>query len=274
MQLSFVILSCNSIRYIDACIRSIVAALPDGDEENEIWVVENGSSDGSVAALRALENELRGVLNVIYLDHNTGTTVSRNAALRRATGRHVVIMDSDVTVNAGIFEPMIERLQKDHSCGIVAPLLTYPDGRFQISTDVFPTVAHKVQRALSLKSMENAQEMKAWPVQASPVDYAISAFWMLRRDVIERVGLLDERIFYSPEDVDYCLRVWAAGYRVIYDPGARAVHDAQEISRGLPLRAVSWSHAKGLLYLFWKHRYAFGHARLYRRIRRNRSCLN
>ena len=54
-------------------------------------------------------------------------------------------------------------------------------------------------------------------LQTQHVDYAISAFWLLRRDVLEAVGLLDEEIFSRPEDVDYCLRVWKAGYTVVYD---------------------------------------------------------
>src|SRR5690606_21095374 len=99
-------------------------------------------------------------------------------------------------------------------------------------------------------------------------DYAISAFWLFRRRLLDEVGYLDERIFYSPEDVDYCLRVWEAGYKVVYDPRVHAIHDAQEISRGFRMARFTWSHIGGLLYLFRKHRYMLGHRRLYRRIGR------
>jgi GT2 family glycosyltransferase len=104
--------------------------------------------------------------------------------------------------------------------------------------------------------------------QPREVDYAISAFWLMRREVFEKVGPLDERIFYSPEDVDYCLRVWQAGFGVRYEPAVHAVHDAQEISRGFKMAGFTLRHAKGLAYLFLKHRYAFGLSRLYRRLGR------
>ena len=102
------------------------------------------------------------------------------------------------------------------------------------------------------------------------VDYAISAFWMFRRDVLEKVGLLDERIFYSPEDVDFCIRIWKAGYCIKYFPQVSVIHDAQEISRakGVKINIFTLSHLKGLLYLFLKHRYLFGLQGLYHRIGR------
>jgi len=73
------------------------------------------------------------------------------------------------------------------------------------------------------------------------------------------VGLLDEKIFYSPEDVDYCIRVWKAGFDIRYLPKYEIIHDAQEISRakGIRINFFTLSHIKGLLYLFLKHRYLF-----------------
>ena len=90
--------------------------------------------------------------------------------------------------------------------------------------------------------------------QPIDVDYAISAFWLFRGDLIEKVGVLDENIFYSPEDVDYCIRIKKQGYRIVYDPSVHIVHDAQEISRK-KLNKFFFSHLKGLFYLFKKHHY-------------------
>jgi len=81
--------------------------------------------------------------------------------------------------------------------------------------------------------------------------------WILKREILEKIGLLDEKIFYSPEDVDYCLRVWKAGYTVLYNTNASCIHHAQEISRGLRINSTTVKHIIGLLYYFRKHKYCF-----------------
>jgi GT2 family glycosyltransferase len=258
-----VVLSWNSERHIDACVRSLV------DESvghsDEIWVVDNGSTDGTVEILKRLAEEHRAVLKVIYLDRNLGTTVSRNLALKQVRGSYVAIIDSDVIVPSGTIAPLIARLSRDGSCGILAPRLLYPNGQLQLSTDVFPTVSRKLRRLFMLKAMERRLDAAEWPQHRRTVDYAISAFWLMRRDVVDAVGLLDEQIFYSPEDADYCLRVWSAGYTVMYDPSVYAIHCAQEISRGFRPSRAALSHLAGLMYFFRKHRYVVSRRRLYRR---------
>jgi GT2 family glycosyltransferase len=74
---------------------------------------------------------------------------------------------------------------------------------------------------------------------------------------LEKVGFLDEKIFYSPEDVDYCLRIWQAGFKIHYLPTVSVIHNTQEISRGYKLNRAKLSHIAGLFYLFYKHGYLF-----------------
>jgi GT2 family glycosyltransferase len=264
VRVSAIILSFNSARYIETCIRSLAAALAPAAEPDEIWVVENGSSDGSVAILERLEEEF-AELRVIYCAHNTGTTVSRNLALRRARGRYIMIIDSDVEVGAGTIDALIAVLDREPRCGIAAPRLVFPDGRPQLSTDAFPTMPRKLQRFVALRRIESALRPPARD-ELRRVDYATSAFWAMRREMLDRVGYFDERIFYSPEDVDYCLRVWQAGYTVLHVGAAEAVHDGQEVSRRFARPLFMLSHAKGLLYLFCKHRYGFGLRGIHRRL--------
>jgi GT2 family glycosyltransferase len=266
VRLSWIVLSWNSARYIEACIRSLIR---DGaGQRDEIWVVDNGSADGTVDVLKRLSLEFPEVLNVLYLSENRGTTVSRNLALVRTRGAYVAIVDSDVTVPPGTVASLLATLHADPKCGLVAPRLVFPSGRAQLSTDVFPTLQRKLQRLIALKRMEKKSEGRPVPAVPIPVDYAISAFWLLRREVIDVAGLLDERIFYAPEDVDYCIRVWRSGFKVVYDPRVCCIHDAQEISRRSWLSWAALSHAKGLAYLFWKHRYAWSRDALYERIGR------
>ncbi len=259
---SAVVLCFNSSRYIAGCVKHLIDSFNEFEESSEILIVENGSRDGSAAIVRGLAEAHPGVVKPIYSPVNLGTTVSRNQALARAAGRYVLVLDSDATINPDALTKLRAVLDSDPGVGLAVPQLHYPDGRYQISTDQFPTVGHKLKRFFALKSME--REANA-PPHAIDVDYAISACWLLPRTAVEKVGPLDENIFYSPEDVDYCVRLWLAGYRIVYEPAAVAIHDAQELSRGDKLSRFTLSHAKGLLYFFGKHRYWLSRARLVRR---------
>jgi GT2 family glycosyltransferase len=253
---SFIILSYNSERYLSQCLASIDDSIATLDVSAEVFVVDNGSNDSSCQILDSFKFNDMVSYKVIKFDHNTGTTFSRNAALRQATGKFLVVLDSDAYVNAPVLERLREYLLGNPACGLVVPKLIYPDGRYQLSVDQFPTIVHKIRRFLFLKQMERARPISA----IKTVSYAISAFWMFPRHILDRVGLLDEKIFYSPEDVDYCIRIWKAGYKIIYIPDVSTVHDAQEISRSKGFKLLnlfSLSHIKGLFYLYFKHRFIF-----------------
>jgi GT2 family glycosyltransferase len=267
-RVSFVVLSFNSERVLERCIRSLVAQASEG-QRDEIWVVENGSGDRSPEILAALAMEFPKILHIVPLNCNRGTTVSRNLALRRATGRYVGVVDSDVEVPGGVVQRLIAELDARPRTGLIAPRLVYPNGRLQLSVDRFPTLFHKIWRFVALRAMERQFDREPPSRGVREVDYAISAFWLIKREVLDRVGLLDEAIFYAPEDVDYCLRIWKAGYSVAYDSTTAAVHDAQEISRVPPWRRAALRHIAGLLYFFRKHRYILGRRRLYRTLGRS-----
>ena len=268
MYISVVILSYNSAKTLNRCLDDLHGCLTQIGRAFEVFVVDNGSRDASRDIILQQARRYDGALKPIYFEQNTGTTYSRNAALRKASGRYILVLDSDAYVNAGALRLLIDHLDANPATGIAVPRLYYGSGRFQLSTDRFPTLVHKFKRFLFLRKMERNRNPTADATAPIDVDYAISACWLIRRDAFEATGLLDEKIFYSPEDVDYCLRVWAAGYRITYVPAAELVHDAQELSRGFRLSRFHFSHLKGVFYLQHKHRYYFGLRRLYRRLNR------
>lgn len=251
--ISAVILSYNSAAYIKDCLEKLQLAYDSFTEPCDIWVVENGSKDNSLEILRELERKYSN-LNVIAETENTGTTVSRNKAIAQSSGQFVLVLDSDAFVDSDCLSGLLSTLEAHPECGIAVPSLFYPDGRFQLSYDTFPTLPRKLSRLFFLKSIETTENKIE---VASDVDYAISALWLVRRAVFETVGLLDENIFYSPEDVDFCLRTWLGGYSIMYQPQANAIHDAQELSRGAKISKFALFHAQGLFYYFRKHGYIF-----------------
>ena len=254
MKLSVVILTWNSERHIVACLSSILESANESFDSCEIFVVDNGSKDKTPEIIEKFANTHKGVIIPIYLNMNFGTTRSRNIALKEVSGDYVAIVDSDVVVARGVFHNLLCSFQEFPSAGLVVPKLVYPNGNFQKSTDDFPTIVSKFRRYLFLKNIEQIEGTKN-NSHSQFVDYAISAFWLLKREVIKNVGLLDEKIFYAPEDVDYCFRIWQAGYKIVFVPTCEVVHDAQEISRGFQFNRAFREHLKGLIYYFVKHRY-------------------
>jgi N-acetylglucosaminyl-diphospho-decaprenol L-rhamnosyltransferase len=87
------------------------------------------------------------------------------------------------------------------------------------------------------------------------VDYVIGACQIIRREAYAAVGGLDEQFFYGPEDVDYCVRMWRAGWRVMYVPDAVVLHDEQRLTRQRTLSPLTVTHAVGLARYFWKYKY-------------------
>lgn len=269
MDLTCILLTWNSAAYVDRCLRSIFTDLDGSGLSFELIVIDNGSSDGTLAALGRLA---RPELLVIPLGHNTGTTFSRNIGLRMARGEFIAILDSDIEIHqAGAFAQGLRYLRAHPDVGIAAPQLRFPSGRYQKTIDIFPTLTHKVRRFLTLRTMEEQEGQQARGDAPRDVDYAVSAFWMLPRSVPDRVGLLDEKIFYAPEDVDYCLRVALSGLRVVYLPQVVATHHAQEISRRRLLSKSFREHLKGLAYFYRKHGFVWRLGGVYQRIAQARA---
>jgi len=257
IDISFIILTWNSEGYIEKCIHSITKSFENKKYDFEIIIIDNGSSDETLKRLERIPNETKKDIHLITLDENKGTTYSRNLGLKRARGRYLCIMDSDVYIEDDVFDELLPVLESDESIGLIVPKILYPSGKWQKSIDKFPTFQRKVFRFFRLKKIEDQEGSSSAINECMDVDYAISAFWLFKKEIIQEVGLLDENIFYAPEDADYCLRVWKCGYRIVYAPRCHVVHHTQEISRGIKLNRAKIEHLKGLLYFFVKHKYLF-----------------
>ena len=133
--------------------------------------------------------------------------------------------------------------------GLVGPKLVGADGELQYSCRRFPTLVDKLLRRLPARfgrAVADDVELRWWDhAGVREVDYVIGACQLIRRSALDEVGLLDEHIFYGPEDVDLCLRMHRAGWQVEYVPAAVVTHLARRITRKL-LSTLTVQHVHGL----------------------------
>lgn len=250
---SFVILAWNSQSYLKDCLESVLAIKC---SKMEVYVIDNGSSDATPTILSEIAKSNEH-LHVITESENLGTTVSRNKALSKISNEcdYVCVLDSDTVVNQTAFESLADALA-DESIGVVGPTMINNAGEEQLSGRNFPTVGIKFGKAIGkTKSAEAEVPTSEIKNGLQDVDYLLSACWLIPNEVLARVGMLDEKIFYAPEDVDWCMRCHKAGFRVVRDHTAQIIHDYQRLSRQKLFSKINWEHMKGLAHYFKKHGY-------------------
>ena len=267
-SVGFVILTWNSEKYISECLNSLIALCGNGISGN-IVVIDNGSSDDTVQRINQVFRIDRDDVEhkLFQLEKNYGTTISRNIGIRyllecQKKPNYICVLDSDTVVNELAIDNLISVLESDPSCGIVGPRMHDANMVYQRSGRQIPTLSEKMLKVLPVKSLQakgTAQETTIPEDGTGSVDvgYLVSSCWMMRSDLFAQVGLLDEKIFYAPEDVDFCIRVRKAGMRVQYCYDADILHHWQRLSRKKLFSKHNYEHLKGLVYLFWKHKYLF-----------------
>lgn len=272
-KIGFVILTWNSEKCIGRCLESIFTL--DGNLfRGNVVIVDNGSQDGTERQIAGQIEKHGGKgafsADLLKLDRNYGTTVSRNIGIRKileTDAEYVCILDSDTVVNTKAFVSLTEALQSDRSAGIVGPRMRDRNGVLQQSGRDLPTLPEKVLKVLPFRSWQKkAEAMEGHAAEGEggrvPVGYLLSACWLMRRGLFEELGPLDEKIFYSPEDAEYCIRCHKAGYSVLYCRDAEIVHEWQRLSRKKLFSVHNYEHIKGLIHLFWKYKYIFRAERL------------
>ncbi len=267
VTVSIIILTWNSEQQIGACLASLDRGL--SEFPSEVIVIDNGSQDQTCAVIREVLPDAQLLCN----PENRGVAPARNQGIRLAQGKYVLILDDDTVVQPGALEILIRYMEDRPEVGLCGPKLTGADGKLQLSCRRFPTLIDKLARRLpAILGQEIARkaEMADWDHRTiREVDYVIGACQVIRRRALQEVGLLDERIFYGPEDVDMCLRMQQAGWRVVYNPKAVIVHKERRMTRLLASGLV-WKHIYGLGYYFWKHGYLLSRKRLYAQLAQTR----
>lgn len=269
MKLSIIILTWNSKNLLRICLESIYSNTRTKDYE--IIVVDNASYDKTCEMLNVSFPKIRIIRN----ETNRGVAPARNQGLAVARGEYLLILDVDTVIEDGALDVLMKFMENNSAVGLVGPKLVYPDGELQYSCRKFPTVPSKLLRRIPLRLANKLlvdEEYRAWDhASVQEVDYVIGACQLIRREAFEEVGELDDKMFYGPEDVDYCLRLRKAGWKVVYNPETKIIHNEQRVTRKKLFSIVTWRHIKALVRYFRKHKYYFSREKIYTQFRENRS---
>lgn len=216
------------------CLHSLAAERTAG-VRFRVTVVDNGSPDGSARRIgeAIAANGWSDWAELLPLPGNVGFAAGNNAALRPILAaddppEFVLLLNPDTVVRPGAIGRLIEFLDAHPTAGLAGSRLEDPDGTPQRSAFRFPGVASEFENGarLGLVSRLLARKVVAPPVRDDehPTDWLAGASLLVRREVFERIGLLDEGFFLYYEEVDFCRRAREAGWECWYVPSSRVVH--------------------------------------------------
>ena len=224
MDISIVIVNWNGLGVLRDCLGSIygMAHLT----RFEVIVVDNDSSDESVAMVRQAFPQVSLVCNL----SNLGFAAGNNRGFALAQGRHVLLLNSDTLLLPGALDASVQYLDAHPDVGVLGCRVEFPDRTFQTSCYRFsdPLVL-LMTRLLPLGSVagERLNYGRYWGrqfVNPTDVDCVAGCFMMVRREIIDSLGGLDEDFFMYGEDEEWCSRIKSGGWRVVYYPGATIIH--------------------------------------------------
>ncbi|WP_432535517.1 glycosyltransferase [Kineococcus arenarius] len=216
-RVSVVIPLFNRADLTGQCLAALVEHTP--EDLYEVVLVDNGSTDGTAELLAGLG----GDVTVISNPENRGFAAACNQGAAAARGDVVLLLNNDVIVTEGWLEPLVDVLDRQPDVGAVGSLLLYPDGKVQhagvllIDTPECPLTAVNALRGADTTDSEALLHARTYQA----VTGALVAF---RREAFTAAGGFDEGYWNGLEDVDLCLRLGRAGWKVVYEPRSVAVH--------------------------------------------------
>ena len=222
-DLSVIVVSFNTEDLLKKCLLSVYRFTSGLDYE--VIVVDNASRDGSV---QLIKDEFKDVV-LIENEQNRGFSAANNQALRVARGNAVVLLNSDTELADNSLKILHDFLFSRSVAGACGGLLVYPGGAPQWSYGYYPSLCRMLWVTLSglLRINKGRKPNAVIPDQRKDprqVEYIVGADLMLKKEVLDKVGLLDESFFAYCEETDLCRRITEAGYEIWYTPEARIIH--------------------------------------------------
>lgn len=257
MKLSVIIVSWNLKDDLVACLMSLLENRPQADFET--IVVDNASTDGTVDLLKKHFADVIVVANT----ENRGFAAANNQAVKIAKGQYIILLNPDTIVHPYCLENLITILDKNPEVGMCGPRLIDTDGATYSSVGYIPTFRSLLYSKTVFRSFGIFRShYKKLTVndfdydKQADVEQLSGAALMVRRSILEEIGLMDEDFFLYYEDADLCLRIRKAGWKIAYVPEAVITHIGGTSSEQIPIRKYIMLYKSLFVYLR-KHRGRF-----------------
>lgn len=270
-NVSVIITSHNQEKLLPRCINSLAPQL--GENASEIIVIDNACAGRTKTVLGSCAGNIRLHEN----DRPQGLAWNINKGAELAANDWIIQLNPDMVYHSGSIDEALRFIRSDPSIAVLGCQLLNVDHTNQTSYRKFTTVPTLLGRMLSMES---------WPVipsfyryrmmidkefsRPTDVDWIFGAFMLMNKSLFARMGGMDEQLFVYYTDVDFCYRCRTAGYRTVFFPDLKFVHEHQRTSVKTPFSAAWKGHMKSALYYFGKHGYAFSPLR--RTEKGKRSC--
>ena len=266
IALSIIIVNYNSGEVLINCINS----LPKYDSYPfEIFVIDNGSSE----KINHIESSFPKI-NFINNGKNLGFAAANNIGIKKAKGKYILLLNPDTIVNENSFQPMINYLDNHNDIGIVGCKIYNTGEEIERSTHSFPSLLKEFSHAnefikdfLSYESKTAGLLKKIFKTKSldsywdhnsiKEVDHVTGACMMVKREAIEKAGLLDEAFFLYNEEVEWSFRIKNAGYKSVFIPDSNIIHlfghSTNQKVQKQTLNHLLVERYRGMFYFFQKH---------------------
>jgi len=225
IDVSIVIVSFNTRDVTRRCLEYVHKHA--AEIRREVFVVDNASTDGSADMV---QKEFPWV-QLMRLDKNRGFAGGNNPAIEKATGRYVLLLNSDAFLAEGVLQKTIQYMDDHPGIGVLGCKLTDPDGTMQPSARMLPGPLNKILHITGLAARFSNSKFfgrvdYTWWDHSQPkqVGWVVGAYFLIRRETMAAIGVLDERYFLYFEEIDYCLSARRAGWGVVFFPHASVIH--------------------------------------------------
>lgn len=250
MDLSIIILSYKSKEHLRVLLPSLYSSEGLDFNQTEVIVVDNGSSDGTY---EWLEEQVKSFKLKVIKNANTGFASGNNIGIEQSSGKYVLLLNPDTKLEKDTLKTMLDFMEASPNVGISGCKLVKADGKLDLACRRrFPNPLISFKR-LVLRDNKDYNYSNVSEDESMEVDSVVGAFLLIRKSVIDKIGLLDEKFFMYGEDLDWCFRAKEAGFKIWYYPKTICHHYKGESSKKVPFRALKWFH--DAMWIFYNKHY-------------------